>query len=132
LSINLSFSSDNLIVDTGSSNTWIGANSTNPYVKTATSVATNDVVGVTYGSGSFQGMEFVDQVTLAPGLVIKNQSIGVSEQSQGFDGVDGILGVGPAGLTVGTLPDKETTAIPTVIDNLATQVRLIFLLHFII
>ena len=35
----------------------------------------------------------VDTVTLAPDLVIPNQSIGVASVSQGFsNGVDGILG----------------------------------------
>lgn len=64
---------------------------------------------VTYGSGSFSGKsrgpademvrlkgyigtEFTDTVTLGNGLTIKSQSIGVASRSQGFDGVDGILG----------------------------------------
>jgi len=66
---------------------------------------------VTYGSGSFSGTEFTDTVTLAPGLVIQHQSIGVAStvstmlwplperrsannpfQSTGFASVDGILG----------------------------------------
>ena len=33
-----------------------------------------------------------DEVTLASGLVIKNQSIGVASKATGFQGVDGILG----------------------------------------
>jgi cathepsin E len=64
--------SDRLIVDTGSSNTWVGANA--PYVKTNTSVNTSDLVvsissypisgpaqtknlyqGVQYGSALFAG-----------------------------------------------------------------------------
>lgn len=47
---------------------------------------------VTYGSGSFSGTEFTDTVTLASGLVITKQSIGVASTSEGFSGVDGILG----------------------------------------
>ncbi|KAF8480633.1 aspartic peptidase domain-containing protein [Gautieria morchelliformis] len=78
-----------LIVDTGSSNTWVGA--TKAYVKTATSTQTANKVAVQYGSGSFV---FTDQVTLASGLVIKSQSIGVASRSTGFQGVDGILGIG--------------------------------------
>jgi hypothetical protein len=96
---------------------------TRPYVQTSTSKATNQNVGVTYGSGQFQGSEFIDQVTLGPGLVIKNQSIGVADFAQGFDGVDGILGVGPAGLTAGTLSQTPNTVIPTVVDSLFQQVR---------
>ena len=33
-----------------------------------------------------------DQVTLSPSLILKSQSIGVASTSQGFSGVDGILG----------------------------------------
>jgi len=107
----------NLIVDTGSSNTWVGA--TKAYVKTSTSTATNGRVAVQYGSGSFSGNEFTDQVTLASGLVIKKQSIGVATTSTGFDGVDGILGIGPVDLTEGTVSNANT--VPTVTDNLFSQ-----------
>ena len=47
---------------------------------------------VTTGSGSFSGKEFLDTVTIAPGLVVHNQAICVSSSSDGFEGVDGILG----------------------------------------
>ncbi|TFK35982.1 aspartic peptidase domain-containing protein, partial [Crucibulum laeve] len=67
-----------LIIDTGSSNTWVGA--TRAYVRTGTSVQTSNRVSVTYGSGSFSGTEFTDTVTIAPGLVIPNQSIGVASR----------------------------------------------------
>ncbi|OCH85904.1 acid protease [Obba rivulosa] len=107
-----------LIVDTGSSNTWVGAGK--PYVKTTSSHDTGQQVSVTYGSGEFSGEEFTDTVTLGS-LVITNQGIGVASQSEGFDGVDGILGLGPVDLTLGTLfPDTEAT-IPTVTDNGFTQ-----------
>ena len=33
---------------------------------------------VTHGSESFSGTEYLDQVTIAPGLVIPSQSIGVA------------------------------------------------------
>lgn len=42
------------------------------------------------------GQEVNDQVTLAPGLVIQGQSLGVAILDQGFDGVDGIIGYGLA------------------------------------
>lgn len=60
-----------------------------------------------------------DTVTLAPGLVIQNQSIGVASTAQGFDGVDGILGIGPVDLTSGTVSGAQT--VPTVTDNLFAQ-----------
>ncbi|KAF8808125.1 family A1 protease [Phlegmacium glaucopus] len=108
-----------LIVDTGSSNTWVGA--TKAYVKTSTSSQTTNSVAVTYGSGSFSGTEFIDQVTIAPGLVILKQSIGVAARSTGFTGVDGIIGIGPLDLTLDTLSPATTSTIPTVTDNLFSQ-----------
>ncbi|KAG6842467.1 hypothetical protein C0991_007597 [Blastosporella zonata] len=105
-----------LLVDTGSSNTWVGA--TASYVRTSTSVQTSNRVSVTYGSGSFSGTEFTDTVTIAPGvLVIPGQSIGVASRSTGFAGTDGIIGIGPVDLTLGTLSPATNTLIPTVTDN---------------
>ncbi|KAF8588745.1 aspartic peptidase A1 [Ramaria rubella] len=112
-----------LLIDTGSSNTWVGAGK--KFVHTSTTVQTSDKVAVTYGSGDFSGTEFTDQVTLATGLVIKTQSIGVASQSEGFEGVDGILGIGmslcPVDLTLDTLTPGANTEIPTVTDNLFSQ-----------
>ncbi|KAJ7625265.1 acid protease [Mycena polygramma] len=106
-----------LLIDTGSSNTWIGADK--PYNPTSTSTDTRNSVNVSYGSGSFTGAEYMDQVTLGPGLVIQKQSIGVSSSATGFDDVDGILGIGPVDLTTGTV--SSTTSVPTVTDNLFEQ-----------
>jgi cathepsin E len=103
-----------LIVDTGSSNTWVGA--TKKYTQTSTSHSTGDSVEVSYGSGDFEGTEFTDQVTLSSSLVIKSQSIGVASSSSGFEGVDGIIGIGPVDLTEDTV--SRTTTVPTVTDNL--------------
>ena len=121
--INSQLSTDNLLVDTGSSNTWVGA--WKAYVRTSTSTSTGGSVSVTYGSGSFSGTEFTDQVTLASGLVIPKQSIGVASRSQGFSGVDGILGIGPVDLTEGTV--SGVSIVPTVTDNLFSQVRFLLL-----
>ena len=104
----------NLLVDTGSSNTWLGAGK--KYEPTSTSKSTGKCVSVTYGSGSFSGIEFTDQITLSYSLVIKSQSIGVASESKGFPTVDGILGIGPIDLTKGTVND--TGNVPTVTDNL--------------
>ncbi|KAF7436454.1 hypothetical protein PC9H_003287 [Pleurotus ostreatus] len=108
-----------LLIDTGSSNTWVGA--TTRYTQTSTSTRTSNSVSVTYGSGSFSGTEFIDRVDIGNGLVIPNQSIGVASRSTGFDGVDGILGIGPVDLTQGTLSPATNTLIPTVTDNLFSQ-----------
>jgi saccharopepsin len=51
-------------------------------------------------------------------LVITGQSIGVAHQSRGFQ-EDGVLGVGPIGLTQGTVTDVYE--VNTVTDNLYNQ-----------
>ncbi|KAH9921806.1 acid protease [Fomitopsis serialis] len=108
-----------LIVDTGSSNTWVGANQA--YTQTSTSTSTGQTVEVTYGSGEFEGTEYTDTVTIADGLAITGQSIGVASSSSGFSGVDGILGLGPEDLTCGTLTTDESACIPTVVQNAYSQ-----------
>nr|VWO97417.1 Trihydroxynaphthalene reductase (EC (T3HN reductase) [Ganoderma boninense] len=91
-----------LLIDTGSSNTWVGAQLlTNPFVPTS-SAATGNLVEVMYGSGFFVGQEFTDTIHLGD-LAIENQSFGGALLAQGFDDVDGILGIGPVALTCGTL-----------------------------
>lgn len=60
-----------------------------------------------------------DRVTLGPELVIESQSIGVASSAQGFQGVDGILGIGPVDLTQGTV--SGGALVPTVTDNLFSQ-----------
>ncbi|KAF5376361.1 hypothetical protein D9757_008680 [Collybiopsis confluens] len=106
-----------LIVDTGSSNTWVGA--TKAFTATSTSTNTGESVSVSYGSGEFSGTEWTDRVTLTSGLVINKQSIGVARSSTGFDGVDGILGIGPDALTEDTV--SGVANVPTVTDNLLSQ-----------
>jgi hypothetical protein len=106
-----------LLIDTGSSNTWVGA--ATAYKPTSTSTDTRNTVNVSYGSGSFTGTEYTDEVTLAPGLVIQKQSIGVASQATGFDDVDGIIGIGPVDLTSSTV--SSTATVPTVTDNLFKQ-----------
>ncbi|KAG5651286.1 hypothetical protein H0H81_009203 [Sphagnurus paluster] len=96
-----------LLVESASANTWVGANQR--YIRTSTSVQTSDSVSVSYGSGSFSGDEYTDTVTITPSLVIKGQSIGVASQAKGFDGVDGVLGIGPANLTQGGVDKSKYT-----------------------
>ncbi|KAG2032183.1 aspartic peptidase domain-containing protein [Suillus americanus] len=107
-----------LLVDTGSSNTWVGANKA--YVKTATSHDTGGTLYVTYGDQSYvSGEEYTDTITLNSDLVIDNQSIGVASDSSGMADLDGILGLGPVDLTEGTV--SNANEVPTVTDNLYTQ-----------
>ncbi|KAG2155993.1 aspartic peptidase domain-containing protein [Suillus bovinus] len=110
-----------LIVDTGSSNTWVGAKT--PYVSTSTSTFTGEHVAVSYTTGHFSGYEYIDTVDLGNGLTIAQQSIGVAaaDTSGNWGNADGILGLGPVGLTKGSLTDESGTTIPTITDNLHNQ-----------
>ncbi|KAH9934564.1 family A1 protease [Epithele typhae] len=107
-----------LLIDTGSSNTWVGAQSDNALQGGRT---TGDTVSVKYGSGSFTGEEVFATVKFSNGITIANQSIGSASASQGFHGVDGILGIGPVDLTCGTLESDKSACIPTVTDNAFSQ-----------
>lgn len=60
-------------------------------------------------------------MTLAPNLVITNQSIGDALQFADFEGVDGLVGVGPVDLTLATLIPDINATIPTVMNNLVSQ-----------
>ncbi|KZP09518.1 acid protease [Athelia psychrophila] len=105
-----------LIVDTGSSNTWVGANT--KFTKGSTGTSTGKSVSVSYGSGSFKGTEYTDTVTIGTAKVA-SQSIGVASSATGFTGVDGIVGFGPVDLTEDTV--TGATTIPTFLDNLYSK-----------
>ncbi|TBU22553.1 acid protease [Dichomitus squalens] len=105
----------NLIVDTGSANIWVGAGKA--YDRTSSSQPTGQSVSVQYGSGDLSGEEFIDTVTIGS-MVVPNVSIGSASTSQGFEGVDGVLGLGPRDLNVGTLsPDPSSSGVPTLLDQ---------------
>jgi len=105
-----------LLIDTGSSNTWCGANT--KFEPNSSVESTRNTVMVSYGSGSFSGTEFTGPVVLggSSGLSIPTQSFGVASTSTGFSDTDGILGIGPVDLTTGTV--SGTSEVPTVTDNL--------------
>ncbi|KAF7985434.1 hypothetical protein HWV62_5163 [Athelia sp. TMB] len=102
-----------LVVDTGSSNTWVGAGT-----KYNGGISTGKSVSVGYGSGKFSGTEYTDTVSIGSATV-KSQSIGVASSSTGFTGVDGIVGFGPVDLTLLTVSGSLT--VPTFLDNLKSQ-----------
>ncbi|KZP03443.1 acid protease [Athelia psychrophila] len=108
-----------LLIDTGSSNTWVGAGK--KYKPTTSAKGTGLPMSVSYGSGSWSGSAWRDTLTLAPNVTVSNMTIGVANISTGFKGawhVDGILGLGPADLTMATLNNSAETSIPTVTDVL--------------
>lgn len=98
------------------SNTWCGAQSS--CEPSSTGQDTGSSVSVSYGSGSFSGEEYTDEVSFG-GLTVSSQSIGAASQSSGFTGVDGIIGFGPADLTENTVSGADT--VPTFMDNLYSQ-----------
>ncbi|OJA21136.1 hypothetical protein AZE42_04353, partial [Rhizopogon vesiculosus] len=105
-----------LLVDTASGNTWIGADQ--QYTITNTSTDTQNTVSVSYGTGNFSGKEYLDTISLGS-LEVTRQSIGVASKAEGFRGVDGVLGIGPVNLTKGTVSNTDT--VPTVMYNLFNQ-----------
>ncbi|KAF8177288.1 putative cathepsin E [Mycena galopus ATCC 62051] len=110
-----------LIVDTGSSNTWVGSGT--KYVPGSTSTNTGKTFEVEYGSGTvsnefISGTEYTDTLALG-GLTVTKQSIGDGTKSSGFEGVDGIIGFGPVDLTEDTV--SGSTTVPTVLNNLFSQ-----------
>ncbi|KAJ6472484.1 aspartic peptidase domain-containing protein [Mycena sanguinolenta] len=105
-----------LIVDTGSSNTWVGSGT--KYKAGSTSTNTGKSFSVSYGSGTVSGTEYTDNLVLG-GLTVTKQSIGDGTKSSGFTGVDGIIGFGPVDLTEDTV--SGSTTVPTVLNNLFSQ-----------
>ncbi|KAF7373031.1 Acid protease [Mycena sanguinolenta] len=109
-----------LLVDTGSSNTWVGAGTA--YTPGSTATDTGDKFFVEYGSGEVCGTEYIDNVVIG-GLHITGQGIGSAIISEGFTGVDGHVflstdTISPADRR-GTVVGAET--VPTVMDNLFSQ-----------
>lgn len=109
-----------LLVDSGSAYTWVGANSSNPYIPSSKSIATGENVTVPYGGGNFTGFKFIDTVII-DNIVIQNQQFGVANMSFGFSGVDGILGIGPPDRTFNTTGTDPFQLVPTVTDEMIMQ-----------
>ncbi|KAG2364362.1 aspartic peptidase domain-containing protein [Suillus spraguei] len=116
-----------LVLDTGSSITWVGTGKS--YVRTGTSVNSERLIKVKYGHGqdtgtqsSFLGTIFYDTVTLGGGVTVTGFPLGVAFIWNGFDsGEDGIFGIGPEDLTRGTMPHDLEGTIPTFTDYLYKQ-----------
>lgn len=98
------------------SNTWCGAQSS--CEPSSTGQSTGQSVSVSYGSGSFSGTEYTDNVSFG-GLTVQGQSVGAADQASGFNGVDGIIGFGPVDLTQNTVSGSDS--VPTFMDNLYSQ-----------
>ncbi|KAF8625961.1 hypothetical protein AX17_006686 [Amanita inopinata Kibby_2008] len=97
-----------LLIDTGSSNTWVGAGK--PYKPTSTSKNTHHRVNVSYGSGSFTGTEYTDTVLLNEDLVGD-----VCMTLSSYHWAHFPNRIGPVDLTTGS------STVPTLTDNLFNQ-----------
>ncbi|CAE6484320.1 unnamed protein product [Rhizoctonia solani] len=113
-----------LLIDTGSAYTWIGA--AKKYVETKTSFKQgNQSFYAAYGSGSAVGAHYKDLVTLSSSLSITNKSFGVASSTNGVDGsFDGILGLGPAALGKNVVTPNNGKPIPTMMDALLAQKKI--------
>ena len=110
---------DQLIVDTGSANTWVGAQK--KYVQTSTSVNINRPLSVLNAIGLMLGNAYSDTVTFGDNYHIADQLIGNASEYPDLNGADGVLGIGPVVLSRGTLTNQVRTIIPTVTRSLYTQ-----------
>ncbi|KAG6330275.1 hypothetical protein ID866_8813 [Astraeus odoratus] len=101
--------------------TWVGARDSNPYVQGDDSVETAQIYSAKYGGGLIEvtARTWHDRIILDD-LVIDPQQIGVAVEVSGFPAdFDGILGLGPSGLSTELTLDHAT--VPTVVDNLYSQ-----------
>ncbi|KAG2356775.1 aspartic proteinase [Suillus spraguei] len=107
-----------LVVDTGSAVTWVGADT--EYVETGTSFSLGQRVGEAYPFAAFTGILFTDTVSLSNELTVARMPIGVAYAHLGIMN-DGILGIGPRGLTIRTLEDNPRDTYPTITELLHTR-----------
>ncbi|KAI6126732.1 aspartic peptidase domain-containing protein [Pisolithus sp. B1] len=105
-----------MVIDSGSSNTWVGAGQ--PWTPDSSTTSDNEAVSVTYGSGQMEGTLYTGPVSLDSGITVQEQGFALAEFAQGFQGYDGILGIGPENLTLGTILENPTGTIPTITQNL--------------
>ncbi|CAE6455707.1 unnamed protein product [Rhizoctonia solani] len=105
-----------LLIDTGSAYTWIGA--AKKYVETKASVRqANQSFYAAYGNK--------DLVTLSPSLSITNKSFGVASSTDGVNrSFDGILGLGPTALGKNVVTPNSGKPVPTIMDALLAQKKI--------
>ncbi|KAG2065449.1 aspartic peptidase A1 [Suillus decipiens] len=109
----------NLIVNSASAITWVGAGL--PYLS-RTGIDTQQPVQVNYGYGSFQGTMFIDELNIGnvERLTIPEMVFGVASTSQNI-AADGVLGIGPSSSGRGALRNFPLGTIQTVTERLVVQ-----------
>ncbi|KAG6330144.1 hypothetical protein ID866_8944 [Astraeus odoratus] len=114
-----------VIVDTGSALTWVGADPKNPYVRGPSGWATNQKLQVVYGRGRFEGWGYIDSITLetqegSNPLTVNAQFIGQATFVSYFPSLlDGILGL--ARKEASSMRDRQGNPIPTVFESLYNE-----------
>ncbi|KAG2356168.1 aspartic proteinase [Suillus spraguei] len=105
----------NLIVDTGSAVTWVGANK--KYEITATSLETPLEVTVTYEAAFFTGHLFTDILTFRNAFTT-TMVIGVASNYRGVE-YNGVLGIGPGRLSAGAVKNNPEMELETITQRLS-------------
>ncbi|KAG6332573.1 hypothetical protein ID866_6515 [Astraeus odoratus] len=108
-------------VDTGSSYTWVGANSKNPYFPLGpSSQPTGQTIELDYATAKFEGNGYTDDITLETSegfLTVNSQAVGAATFVRGLpERLDGILGLG-RNIVIG----PNGNSLPTIVDNLYSQ-----------
>lgn len=86
----------------------------------STSEDTGRAVSVDDGGASFSGEQYLGTISFSGASF--QQRIGVASKFTGCEGVDGVLGLGPTALSLGTLEVDEE--VPSVADTLLPQEQL--------
>ncbi|KAF8979277.1 hypothetical protein BGZ46_005628 [Entomortierella lignicola] len=110
----------NLMVDSGLGNTFVGAEKS--YVNTSITSVTGRVISFSSNETTltFSGPEYKDVLTLGS-FTVNPLFCVVSNINELTDVADGILGLGPTGLTEGTVVGDSKATIPTVTDDFNTE-----------
>ncbi|KAG2065149.1 acid protease [Suillus decipiens] len=107
----------NLIVDSASAITWIGADT--PYFSFSGD-DTEEPVAVNYPFGSFKGTIWADDMFLDEGVTVHRMQFGVASTMGGI-AADGVLGIGPTSSGLGALQNSAEQTIETITDCLVQE-----------
>ncbi|KAG6328191.1 hypothetical protein ID866_10898 [Astraeus odoratus] len=118
-----SSSTFDLLLDTGSAYTWVGARQENQYVEGYASYRTPQIIDTDYAGGvlpiHLRANTYCDILVLGD-LTANPQEIGIPIELSRFPaGLDGVLALGPSVLN--TDLGRDGYIIPTVVENLYSQ-----------
>ncbi|KAG2365662.1 aspartic peptidase A1 [Suillus spraguei] len=107
----------NLILDSASAITWIGANI--PPIS-GSGEDTEKRVAVNYRYGSFEGIIAEDDIYFTDDIAVRGMEFGLTF-TPWRNGADGVLGIGPTLSGLGALLDSPEQTLPTITDRLCQQ-----------